>query len=127
MTNTRRCAAGLLAASSLLLGACTPAQPTNPPPTAPAQESPDDATTAVSVAIRNYSFSEHRITVAPGTTVTWTNEDDLPHTVTGDNGGPASGTLTTGQSYSYTFDTPGTFTYHCTIHPAMMAVVTVAP
>ena len=78
-----------------------------------------------SVSISNFSFSPASISVKKGTTVTWTNQDSAPHTVVGDNGGPESQILSRGTSYSYTFDTTGTFAYHCSIHPSMQGGVTV--
>lgn len=79
----------------------------------------------VAVSITNFAFSPSTITVHKGDTVVWTNNDSAPHTVTGDNGGPASGTLSQGSGYSYTFNTVGTFPYHCTIHPNMHGTVVV--
>ncbi|HVW23095.1 MAG TPA: cupredoxin family copper-binding protein [Candidatus Saccharimonadales bacterium] len=79
------------------------------------------------VAISSYSFSPGDITVKAGTTVTWTNEDAVAHTVTETDGqdGPKSGELNQGQSYSFTFNTPGTYKYNCSIHPYMTGTVTV--
>lgn len=67
--------------------------------------------------------------VAAGTTVTWTNQDSEAHTVTsrGTESPLHSAALSPGQTYSYTFTTPGTYTYMCTIHPFMTATVTVTP
>jgi len=91
--------------------------------------SPNATTTstsqASSVSISNFAFSPTSLTVKKGTTVTWTNNDSVPHTVTGDNGGPSSGSISSGTSYSYTFTTTGTFAYHCTIHPSMHGTVVV--
>ncbi|MBO0868654.1 MAG: cupredoxin family copper-binding protein [Micromonosporaceae bacterium] len=79
------------------------------------------------VAIRNFAFSPATLTVKVGTTVTWTNQDTDAHTVTSQNGGPLkSAALDQGQSYSYTFSTPGTYAYLCTIHPFMTATVKVS-
>jgi plastocyanin len=78
-----------------------------------------------SVLIQNFAFAATTLTVKKGTVVTWTNNDTAPHTVTGDNGGPSSGNLSKGQSYSYTFDTVGVFPYHCTIHSNMKGTVIV--
>lgn len=97
----------------------------------PATTSSD--TTAVasanSVAINGMAFLPNSIKVKVGTTVTWTNQDPYAHTVTGDGSnipkGFDSGNLGTGKSYSYTFTSPGTFTYHCTIHPQLIGSVTV--
>lgn len=65
--------------------------------------------------------------VESGTTVRWTNEDEDAHTVTGDNGGPNSGQIQENGTYSYTFNTPGTYPYHCANHPEMEGVVVVTP
>ena len=79
-----------------------------------------------SVSIANMAFSPASPTVAQGTTVTWTNNDSVAHTVTVDSGsGPNSGQLQPGQTYSFKFDQAGTFGYHCSIHPFMKATVVV--
>jgi plastocyanin len=82
-----------------------------------------------SVTIKNFAFAPAALTVKAGTKVTWTNQDSDAHTVTSQNNtGPlASAALSTGQSYSYTFTKPGTYSYLCTIHPFMTATVTVTP
>lgn len=79
------------------------------------------------VSIMGFAFSPASLTVKAGTTVTWTNKDSDAHTVTSQgSGGPlASAALSTGQSYSFTFTKPGTYSYLCTIHPFMTATVTV--
>lgn len=79
------------------------------------------------VSIADFAFSPTNITVKKGTKVTWTNNDSTAHTVTADSGsGPDSGTLSPGQTYSFTFINTGTFNYHCTIHSEMHGTVTVA-
>lgn len=83
------------------------------------------ATSGNAVSISNFAFSPANLTVKQGTTVTWTNNDSTGHTITGNNGGPASGTVQPGQTYSYTFSTIGTFNYHCSIHSYMTGIVTV--
>ncbi len=80
---------------------------------------------AKSVSIQNFAFSPASITVPVGTTVTWTNMDATAHTVTQDGGGFDSGHLAQNASFSQTFNTKGTFGYHCAIHPFMTATVTV--
>lgn len=77
------------------------------------------------IVIENLTFTPNTVTISAGSTVTWTNNDPMSHSVIGDNGGPKSTTLSNGQSYSYTFNTPGTYTYHCGIHPSMKGTVVV--
>ena len=81
------------------------------------------------VSISGFAFAPASLTVKAGTTVTWTNKDSDAHTVTSQGtGGPlGSAALSTGQSYSFTFTKPGTYSYLCTIHPFMTATVTVTP
>jgi hypothetical protein len=78
------------------------------------------------VSIQNYAFSPQTLTVAPGTTVSWTNEDSVNHVVTSDTGAwPDSGSLATNQTFSHTFTKAGTYPYHCALHPSMTAKVIV--
>jgi plastocyanin len=70
------------------------------------------------------AFAPINVTVKTGETVMWTNNDTVTHTVTGTDFD--SGDIAPGATYSHTFATPGTFTYKCTIHPSMIAKVTVA-
>jgi len=88
----------------------------------PAVSAQDDMT----VSIQDFSFNPGQITVAPGTTVTWTNGGPSPHTTTADDGTWDSGTLQQGEDFSFTFDEPGTYTYHCSIHPDMTASIKVS-
>jgi plastocyanin len=94
--------------------------------TASAPAAPVSGTT---VAITNFAFSPASLTVKAGTKVTWTNKDGDAHTVTSTgSGGPLnSPAMNTNDTFSFTFTTPGTFNYLCTIHPFMTAVVTVTP
>lgn len=80
---------------------------------------------SASVTIDNFAFSPASLTVATGATVTWTNNQTANHTVTGDAGEFDSAQLPDGASFSQTFDTAGTFAYHCEIHPNMTGTVTV--
>ena len=79
------------------------------------------------VTIDNFSFTPASVTVPVGTRVTWTNRDDIPHTVTdaAKPGGEKSAPLDTGNSYSRTFTTAGTFGYFCSLHPHMQGTVVV--
>jgi plastocyanin len=119
------------------LTACSPAQSSTPPaqsmpgmsmPTS-AQSTSDQPVATDTVSIRNFAFDPAVITVKAGTTVTWTNTDQDPHTVTSDGkSGPLnSKPLNQGDTYQYTFTKAGTFSYLCTIHPFMTATVTVTP
>ncbi len=84
------------------------------------------------IAIAGYGFAPQVVTVKAGTTLTWVNYDSVAHSV--NSGTPAnptslfdSGDLATGQSYSYAFAQPGTYTYYCDLHTGMTGVVIVEP
>lgn len=77
------------------------------------------------VVMKNLSFQPITIQVAPGTTVTWTNEDSTNHTVTSDTGKFNSEQLSNGKTFQFTFSDPGEYTYHCSIHPSMTGKVIV--
>jgi plastocyanin len=87
------------------------------------------AVTGNRVDIKNFAFAPAMLTVKVGTKVTWTNQDSDAHTVTSKNNSAplSSPALNTGQSYSYTFTKPGSYSYLCTIHPFMTATVVVTP
>ena len=82
-------------------------------------------TAAVEVKIDNFAFGPNAITVAVGTKVTWTNHDDIPHTVVSNDQLFKSKVLDTDQTFSFTFDKPGTFPYFCSLHPKMTGKVIV--
>ncbi len=84
------------------------------------------ATTPTQVNIQNFAFQPGDINIPVGTIVHWTNLDTVPHTVTSDTGVWSSPTLAQNQSYEFTFTTPGTYPYHCTIHSHMVARIVVA-
>jgi plastocyanin len=77
------------------------------------------------VAIDNFTFRPQTLTVTVGTTVTWTNRDDIPHTVVSDDALFKSKARDTDDKFSYTFDKAGTYPYHCSIHPKMTGQVVV--
>jgi|WetSurMetagenome_2_1015567.scaffolds.fasta_scaffold03169_4 plastocyanin len=79
------------------------------------------------VFIQNMAFNPNSITVTVNTTIIWTNQDPIAHTVTSDDGLFDSGNIPSNGTYSHTFTQAGTFSYHCTIHPNMTAVVKVNP
>lgn len=81
------------------------------------------------VFIQDFSFSPKTLTIKKGTTIKWTNKDDAHHDVKPDSdygmAFTSSKLLATGESYSFTFNTPGTYSYHCTPHPYMKATIKV--
>jgi plastocyanin len=86
---------------------------------------PSRAANATQVKIADFIFSPAAITVPVGTTVTWTNEDDIPHLVRETHSRFKSAALDTGDSYSYTFMVAGEYEYFCVLHPHMTAKVVV--
>jgi plastocyanin len=90
----------------------------------------DTATVAVNpsiIVIKNFKFGPSALTVAPGTTVTWVNEDESPHTIAEKGKAFRSVALDTNDRFSYTFAQPGEFTYYCTMHPMMVGKIIVKP
>ena len=77
--------------------------------------------------IDNFTFVPARLTVKAGTTVTWRNEDDIPHTVTSVTQLFKSRALDTDDSFSFTFTESGTYEYFCSLHPRMTATIVVEP
>ena len=77
------------------------------------------------VQIANFTFKDPVLTVKPGTTVTWTNADDIPHTVVSKDGLFRSKVLDSGDKFSFTFAKTGQFGYFCSIHPHMTGTVIV--
>jgi len=80
---------------------------------------------AAKAEMRTMTFLPKRLEIAPGTTVTWTNNDQLVHTITADDGSWDSGPIEPGRTWSRTFTQPGEFAIHCTPHPFMKAIVVV--
>ena len=105
--------ASVLAASAVLMGAAAAMTRAAPAPAAAA------------VQIDNFTFKAPLVTVKPGTTVTWTNRDDIPHTVVSKNAVFKSKVLDTGDSFSFTFAKPGQFGYYCSLHPHMTGTIVV--
>ena len=97
-------------------------------PTSTLQGTP--ATSIMQVTMHNAAYRPGNIQIRVGTTVTWTNQDNVPHTVTFRNGTLGSSMMgstmvTHGQSFSYMFRMPGMYQYYCAVHPYMVAMVTV--
>ncbi|MDB5168880.1 MAG: blue (type 1) copper domain protein [Candidatus Saccharibacteria bacterium] len=94
------------------------------------QATKEAAQSTNAINIKNYAFDPSNVTVKVGTTVTWTNQDSIGHTVTSDDSDTntmklESKLLSKGETYSVTFTKAGTYTYHCTPHTYMKGTVTV--
>jgi plastocyanin len=111
-------------AATVLLSAAL-AGPSSDSSPAPASKAPPAAAKVVQVKIDNFSFTPATLTVAAGTEVTWTNHDDVPHTVVSTDGKFKSLALDTDEKFSYTFRAKGTYAYFCSVHPMMTAKVIV--
>lgn len=81
----------------------------------------------VLVKISNFAFTPAEVTVKPGTTVTFENDDDIPHLVVATDGSFRSKALDTGDKYAFTFSKPGDFAYFCGLHPHMQGKISVGP
>ena len=95
---------------------------------AAAQQSPSKAAatgTTVQAAIDNFAYTPKELTVRAGSTVRWTNKDDIPHTVTSESGLFSSPVMDSNQTFQFTFEKPGKFLYFCKLHPKMTGSVTV--
>ncbi|MDD4137626.1 MAG: cupredoxin family copper-binding protein [Methanoregula sp.] len=87
-----------------------------------------DSSGGARITIKNFAFDPPAITVKAGTAITWTNQDSSPHTIVSDSGSPvpfSSESFSSGAAYTFTFTHPGTYTYHCSIHPSMKGTVMV--
>jgi len=96
---------------------------TSMPATPPAASTQSPAVSGNTVVIQNFSFIPGTLTVTKGTTVTWTNHDATAHQIKSATFN--SSLLSTGQSFSFTFDTAGSFDYSCAIHPSMLGKIIV--
>jgi plastocyanin len=83
------------------------------------------ATVPTIVMAKEFMFAPLSLSVTVGSTVTWTNQDDEPHTVVSDTGAFRSGAIDTNESFSFRFDKPGTYHYACSIHPRMVGTIIV--
>ena len=77
------------------------------------------------VLVKDFMFAPMSLTVAAGSTVTWANLDDEPHTVVSDTGLFRSGALDTNETFSFKFDKPGMYHFTCSIHPRMVGTIVV--
>lgn len=84
-----------------------------------------DDSAAMTVEIVDFAFGPNTLEIPAGTTVIWSHMDTAPHTATADDGSFDSGRMENGGTFSQTFDTPGTYTYFCELHPRMMGTIVV--
>lgn len=82
-------------------------------------------TIVVKIAAKNFMFTPTSLTIKAGSTVTWTNFDNEPHTVVSDTGLFRSGALDTNEGFTFKFDKPGTYRFICSIHPQMVGTIVV--
>ena len=101
----------------------TPALTTTPAPTPPSTATP--VPSQANVNISGFAFVPQTLSVPPGTTVTWTNNDSTSHTIASNDNLFQSGALAKGATFSHTFAQKGTFNYHCSIHPSMTGKIIV--
>jgi plastocyanin len=109
----------------LLLGSLGAAALVAAAPWAPSAGAGAQASAAVQ--IDNFHYTPPMLVVAPGTTVTWKNDDDSPHSVREKDGKFKSAALDTDDTFSQTFATPGEYEYFCSIHPYMTGKIVVRP
>jgi plastocyanin len=118
----------LAAVGVLLLAGCSQPRPvatTPAPTTAVSTTAPAVPVRGDQVSIDGFAFAPVTLTVPVGTTVTWTNRDEEPHTVAASDGSFHSPGMGTGATFAHTFATVGTFDYVCSIHPMMRGTVVV--
>jgi len=84
-----------------------------------------DTADSTRITVKDFMFNPTPLTVKAGSTVTWTNMDDEPHTVVSDTGMFKSGGLDTNETFSFKFDKPGTYHFTCSIHPRMVGTIVV--
>jgi|SRR5579863_436935 len=85
----------------------------------------DAAAPATIVMAKDFMFAPVALRVSAGSTVTWTNDDEEPHTVVSESGLFRSAALDTNESFSFKFEQPGTYRYACSIHPRMVGTIVV--
>lgn len=129
----------VLIAAPLLVAGCT--SPSNPSPAPSAATQNVNATATVplnasaatssatpasfAAAIRDFSFQPSAMTIPRRASLTWRNDDSVAHNVVSDSNAFSSPVLNPGATYSHKFDQPGTYPYHCSIHPSMTGSITV--
>jgi plastocyanin len=125
---------GAILVAAMCITACgssssSPTPSPTPTPTPTPTPAPGAGTTVTIVtgarSLTTNAYSPNPVTVAVGTTVTWVNNDTTAHTATSNGGAFDTGTIAAGGSGSFRFQTAGSFPYHCTFHPGMIATITV--
>ncbi|GMQ98888.1 MAG: hypothetical protein BMS9Abin17_1420 [Acidimicrobiia bacterium] len=110
-----------IVAGALVLAACSSSSGESV-----ATSSAESSGGGAGISIENFAFGPDDLTVSVGDTITWTNDENgVPHTTTADDGLWDSATLRPDDTFAFTFTEAGTFTYFCSIHPAMRATITV--
>jgi plastocyanin len=123
----------VLAGATVVIAGCTsssnpsPGQVTSTASTSTASTSTASTSTASQnpIAIQNYAFSPSALTIQKGASVTWTNYDSVQHMVVSDSPAFSSSLLNTGDTYTFQFNSIGTYPYHCSIHTYMKGTITV--
>jgi plastocyanin len=115
----------LVAAVAIIAASCNGTGPSAYGASASTAATTTAATATNAATIKGFSFQPDVLKVKVGAKVTWTNDDTVAHTVTADTNSFASGNLQPGGSFSFTFTRPGTYAYHCSIHPSMHGSVVV--
>ena len=121
-------ALSLVIATSMFSSGCysketmdSPPQKANTPPATM------NTTSMMNVSIVGFAFNPENVTVKMGSSITWTNQDRAPHTITSDDGSWDSGKIMQNGKYTHKFDKAGTFTYYCAVHPSMKGSIIVTP
>ncbi len=130
MTLHRSRSFAFVATIVLVIAACQSAATPAAPTPAPAETSAATPTAAggaagASVTIQDFSFQPADVTAKVGEDITWTNKDNVTHTVTLDDNSVDSGNLANGATFIHPFTAAGTFPYHCNIHPSIKGTITV--
>jgi plastocyanin len=114
--------------TAILIIACMAAGCSSSPGPATPATTPASSGGGNTITIKNFAFNPSSLTVKTGTVVTWVNNDGVTHTIVSDTGSPApfsSDPVSPGASYTVTFTQPGTYMYHCSIHPSMKGTIIV--
>jgi len=112
----------VVAGATVMIAGCTSSSSPSP---GPVTSTVTSTASQNSVAIQNYAFNPSTLTIQKGANVTWTNYDSVQHTVVSDSGAFSSPLLNKGDTYTFQFNTTGSFPYYCSIHPYMKGTIAV--